>query len=643
MKDILRKIEQKTIAKNQISRFEFSRMRLLVLWWAVFAVFMILITAAFYKQILSRDFLLGKAEQQILKTEKVRPLRGMLLDRNGVPLAVSSPVMTVAIDPVFYSQQFEQLKKAEAELAKNPTHRESRDKLTIAKRNTYDLEPLAKILGLDVVDLKQEVARKAAAGRKYYVLKREVTPQDVDKIKALRIAGVKDEVHYKRYYPQPQPNAQIIGMTGLDENGNVIGIEGLEKQLNQRLTGEEGEYKVEKDKGGAILNIRHTVKEEKPGENIALSLDSRLQYIMYRELARIGVKHKARYASGIAVDVKTGEILAMNTWPSYNPNDKNNRGREDVKRNRGAVDQFEPGSTIKPFSVAMGLEKGKYRPNTVIDTSPGKMQLGNNVISDTHNYGALTVTNIIKKSSNIGVAKIALSFPLSDLPQFYQKIGFGQRTAVDMLGERSGKIQDKKYWTKPTIGTMAYGYGLDVTMLQIAQAYAMLANEGKQAPLTIFKQNKKIDTKQMISAKVANQVMLMMEKVTQEGGTATGAAISGYRVAGKTGTARKLKTDGSGYADNVYRGLFAGAAPVSNPRIAMVIVVDEPSTNGYYGGVVAAPAFAKIMQESLRLMNVPFDKAITEKELTNEKVEDADMATQQKVTPTVSKPVEKKN
>jgi cell division protein FtsI (penicillin-binding protein 3) len=307
--------------------------------------------------------------------------------------------------------------------------------------------------------------------------------------------------------------------------------------------------------------------------------------------------------------VKTGEILAMTSWPSYNPNDKKGLSNKDAMRNRGAVDSFEPGSTMKPLTVAMALESGKFTTNTVINTNPGSMRVGNHTIRDTHNYGALTLGGIIQKSSNVGVAKIALSLPYSTLPTFYKRVGFGERSAVKFPGESAGLILPKNKWNVSEVATMAYGYSLNATVLQLADAYAMIANKGQKVPLSLYKLDGDPKSEQMIDSKIAEQVLLMMEAVTLPGGTARQADIPGYRVAGKTGTAHKLRADRKGYSQTDYRALFAGIAPVSNPRLAMVVVVENPKGQ-YYGGLVAAPVFARVMQESLRLMNVPLDKPL---------------------------------
>lgn len=589
-----------------IRSFTLERWRFITLWLGVFVLFLVVLGRAFYVQIAGQDFFRDKAHDQIIGTERTKPMRGILMDRNGVPLAVSSPVMTVFIDPTFYFDQKKIYDEAMSTLSKEPNNKKALRTKRSFSNKTLDLNLLNDILGVNMQELSPKLYSLSQKKNRYYVLKREVSPQDVQKIREMRFVGINSEVHYKRYYPQAQPNAQLIGMT----NDSGEGIEGLEKQLNERLTGQGAEQRILRDREGNRLKIQQVIREEKAGENIYLSLDSRLQYVMYQELMRAGIQHRARYASAVAVDVRTGEILAMNTWPSYNPNDKESRGNEQTKRNRGAVDQFEPGSTIKPFSVAMGLSTKKYKPSTLIDTSPGTLQLGDSTIRDAHNYGVISLTNILVKSSNVGVAKIALAERLNRLPQFYQQVGFGSKTSADLLGERAGNIKTPKEWTKPTVGTMSYGYGLDVTLLQLVQGYAMLGNQGTKMPLSIYKVPRMPEGETVIDANIANQVVLMMEKATREGGTGTLANISGYRVAGKTGTARRLRDDGKGYEKDRHRALFAGVAPVSNPRIALVVLIDDPRSGEYYGSRVAAPVFSRIMQESLRLMNVPMDKAI---------------------------------
>ena len=574
--------------------------RFYLMWGVVLFCFVMLVSRAFYVQVINKDFLQNKANAKILRTEKMKAMRGVISDRNGIPLAISTPIMKVVIDPQNYYETKDTFDQITAELKKTPDSRKLKNQLP---KENLNLDELADAVGIDRADLKNRVKERSRS--RYLVLKKEVPPPQADLLVQRNFAGVYAEKSYKRYYPQPQPNAQIIGLT----NTEGTGIEGLEMQLNKRLAGVDGEQKLVRDKHGNRVRTPEVIKEVEAGENITLSIDSRLQYIMYRELTAVGVANNARSATAIAVDVKTGEILAMTSWPSYNPNDKNSLSNKDAMRNRGAVDSFEPGSTMKPLTVAMALESGKYKPNSVVNTTPGSMRVGNHTIRDTHNYGALTLGGIIQKSSNVGVAKIALSLPYPTLPTFYKRLGFGQRSAVKFPGESPGLILPPSKWNVSEVATMSYGYGLNATVLQLVDAYAMLANKGVKMPLSLYKLDGQPKGEQMIEPKIADDVLLMMETATLPGGTATRAAIPGYRVAGKTGTAHKLRADRKGYSTNEYRALFAGVAPVSDPRLAMIMVVENPK-GSYFGGTVSAPVFAKVMQESLRLLNVPLDKPL---------------------------------
>ena len=574
--------------------------RFYLMWGVVLFCFVMLVARAFYVQVINKDFLQNKANAKILRTEKMKAMRGVISDRNGIPLAISTPIMKVVIDPQNYYETKDTFDQITAELKKTPDSRKLKNQLP---KENLNLDELADAVGIDRADLKNRVKERSRS--RYLVLKKEVPPPQADLLVQRNFAGVYAEKSYKRYYPQPQPNAQIIGLT----NTEGTGIEGLEMQLNKRLAGVDGEQKLVRDKHGNRVRTPEVIKEVEAGENITLSIDSRLQYIMYRELTAVGVANNARSATAIAVDVKTGEILAMTSWPSYNPNDKNSLSNKDAMRNRGAVDSFEPGSTMKPLTVAMALESGKYKPNSVVNTTPGSMRVGNHTIRDTHNYGALTLGGIIQKSSNVGVAKIALSLPYPTLPTFYKRLGFGQRSAVKFPGESPGLILPPSKWNVSEVATMSYGYGLNATVLQLVDAYAMLANKGVKMPLSLYKLDGQPKGEQMIEPKIADDVLLMMETATLPGGTATRAAIPGYRVAGKTGTAHKLRADRKGYSTNEYRALFAGVAPVSDPRLAMIMVVENPK-GSYFGGTVSAPVFAKVMQESLRLLNVPLDKPL---------------------------------
>lgn len=592
-----RKKQQPITGKNAIN---VEMWRFYLMWAVVLMCFVALVGRAFYVQVINRDFLQNKANANILRTEKLKAMRGVIYDRHGVPLAISTPVMKVVIDPRDYFENKKLFDEITAELAKDPHNRKLKRQLPDKNLN---LDELADAVGMDRAELKKKMHERPRS--RYLVLQKEIPPQQAELIEKREFQGVYTEKNYKRYYPQPQPNAQIIGLT----NSEGVGIEGLEMQLNKRLAGVDGEQQVVRDKKGNRVKDPEVVKEVESGENITLSIDSRLQYILYRELTAAGVANNARSASAIAVDVKTGEILAMTSWPSYNPNDKNGLANKDAMRNRGATDMFEPGSTMKPLTVAMALETGKYMPNTVVNTSPGSMRVGNHTIRDTHNYGQLTLAGIIQKSSNVGVAKIALSLPYSTLPTFLKRVGFGERSAVKFPGESSGLVLPPSKWNVSEVATMAYGYGINATVLQMVDAYAMLANHGVKVPLSLYKLEEPPKGQQMIDPKIADQVLLMMEAVTLPGGTARQANIPGYRVAGKTGTAHKLRADRKGYSDKEYRALFSGVAPVSDPRLAIFVVVENPQGQ-YYGGLVAAPVFARVMQESLRLMNVPLDKPL---------------------------------
>ncbi|ENW89096.1 penicillin-binding protein PBP3 [Acinetobacter indicus] len=585
---------------TQKSSLNVDMWRFYLMWGTVLLVFVALVCRAFYVQIINHDFLQNKANANILRTEKLKAMRGVIYDRHGVPLAISTPIMKVVIDPRDYFEAKELYDDTMAELAKDPNNRKLKRQLP---NKNLNLDELADAVGMDRQELHQKMHERPRS--RYLVLQKEVPPQQAELILKRNFQGVYTEKNYKRYYPQPQPNAQIIGLT----NSEGTGIEGLEMQLNSRLAGVDGEQQIIRDKRGNRVKDPEVIKEVEHGENITLSIDSRLQYIMYRELTAAGVANNARSATAIAVDVKTGEILAMTSWPSYNPNDKKGLENKDAMRNRGAVDSFEPGSTMKPFTVAMALESGKYSANTVVNLGGGSMRVGNHTIRDTRNYGNLTLAGIIQKSSNVGVAKIALSLPYPTLPTFYKRLGFGQRSAVKFPGESAGLILPPSKWNVSEVATMSYGYGLNATVLQLVDAYAMIANQGKKLPLSLYKLEGEVQGEQILDPKIAEQVLLMMEAVTLPGGTARQANIPGYRVAGKTGTAHKLRADRKGYSQNEYRALFAGIAPVSDPRLAMFVVVENP-TGQYYGGLVAAPVFARVMQESLRLMNVPLDKPL---------------------------------
>jgi cell division protein FtsI (penicillin-binding protein 3) len=571
--------------------------RFKILWISVACFFAILVTRAFYVQVLDHKFLQQKADAMILRTDTLKATRGVISDRNGVPLAISTPMVNLWIDPKEYFEAMAEHKEIEQKLKDNPTS--ARLKRQLARTN-FDLDALADAISEDREKVHELVYRKKTS--RYVILKRQLPPPAAKVVLSRKFQSVYPESDFKRYYPQAQPNAQIIGIT----NRNGRGVEGLEMAWNKALTGEDGKMRVMRDRRGNRIKDVEMVKPETPGENVSLSLDSRLQYILYRELTAAGIAQNARSATAVAVDVKTGEILAMTSWPSFNPNDPNGLTNKDAMRNRAAIDMFEPGSTMKPISMMAALESGKWQINNVVNTNPGSMMIGNHRISDTHNYGVLDMRGIIVKSSNVGIAKIALSLPYSTMPTFFKRLGYSQRTAIRFPGEAAGLILPSKLWNVSEVATMSYGYSLNATALQVAQAYATIANKGVFHPLSLKKLDKVPPGEQLIDPKITQEVLSMMEGVVEPGGTATRAQVPGYRVAGKTGTARKLVN--GRYSTTEYRALFAGIAPVSNPRIAMVVVVENPVTK--YGGLAAAPVFSKVMQETLRLLNVPLDKPL---------------------------------
>jgi len=574
--------------------------RFRVLWLITLIIFASIIGRAFLLQIVQRKFLQQKADAMVLSVDTIPAHRGMLLDRFGTPLAVSTPLITLWMDPKEYLQTQADKADTEAKLRSEPNNRSLKIKLP---KTNFDLGALALAVGIDPNTLAAQIHDHPRS--RYLLLRRQVRPEDADAIMALKFQSVYKQVDSQRYYPQAQPNAQLLGIT----NRAGRGIEGLEARFDDRLAGHDGKMRVMHDKQGNRIKDIDLIEAERPGEDLTLSIDARMQYIMYRELAAGGIANNARSATAIAMDPETGEVLAMASWPSYNPNDPDGLNNKEVMRNRAVIDSFEPGSTMKPFTISAALESGKYQPFSLVNTSPGSLTVGGHTIHDHGNNGVLDLKGIIIKSSNVGAAKIALSLPSDTLPLFYKRVGFGQKTTLGFPGESRGLILPQKLWNPAEVATMSYGYGINVSLIQLIQGYSTIAAGGVQHPPTLEKITGTAPGKRIFDGKIANSVITMMEGVTAPGGTAIQAAIPGYRVAGKTGTAHKLRPDGRGYSQTEYRGLFVGMAPASHPRLVIAVVVENP-VGQYYGGLVAAPVFAKIMSESLRLMNVPMDKPL---------------------------------
>jgi cell division protein FtsI (penicillin-binding protein 3) len=533
----------------------------------------VLLWRGVYLQLTHKDFLQDHGDARTLRTVAIPAHRGMITDRHGEPLAISTPVSSVWADP--------------RQLARAPEQ----------------WPRLASTLEMSLEQLKALIEPRLHRG--FIYLKRHVDPTVARQVMSLGIPGVSLRSEYRRYYPMSEMTAQLLGFTNVDDRGQ----EGIELAFEGRLGGMPGAKRVIKDRLGRIVENVEGIRAAKPGRDLTLSIDKRIQYIAYRGLKAGVQRYKARSGSMVILDAHTGEILAMVNQPSYNPNNRLGLKGE-YFRNRAMTDVFEPGSTIKPFTVAAALERGTYAPSTKIDTRPGYLQVGRHTVRDLHNYGILDVSGIIKNSSNVGATKIALSLKPQFLWRLFNRLGFGAFTEAGLPGESPGHLRDYQAWREMDRATLAFGYGLSVTTLQLARAYIVLANEGRALPLTLEKRTALPEGQQIISSKTARQIKAMLEGVIKDG-TGALAKIAGYRVAGKTGTVHKINR--GGYARHRYVSLFAGIVTASRPNLVAVVMIDEPSGGEYFGGLVAAPVFANVMRDTLRLMNIPPDDAIPAK------------------------------
>jgi cell division protein FtsI (penicillin-binding protein 3) len=446
-----------------------------------------------------------------------------------------------------------------------------------------------------------ELTKKLADTRREFVyLKRQLPPDEAARVVALGVPGVFLQREHRRYYPAGEVTAHLIGFTDVDGRGR----EALELAFEQQLAGRPGSRRVIKDRLGQIVEDMESIRAPQNGRTLALSIDARIQYLAYRELKNAVAAHRARAGSIVVLDVATGEVLAMANAPSFNPN---NRERFDPPRarNRAATDLFEPGSTLKPFTAAAALESGTVRPESVIQTGPGQLAIGNRVIHDPHPQGALTVAQVIQKSSNIGAAKIALELKPETLWSLLHHVGFGAAPRSGFPGEVPGRLRAAASWRPIEQATMSYGHGISVSLLQLARAYLVFATDGELRPATLLRREVPADATRVISAPTAQAVRRMLELAVQPGGTAPRAQVTGYRVAGKTGTSHKL--EGRGYAADRFVASFVGFAPASAPRLIVAVMIDEPSAGQYYGGAVAAPVFSTVMADALRALGVPPD------------------------------------
>ena len=540
--------------------------------WLMLTVFLAatacLLLRAFDLQILNQDFLRNHGDARALRTVSISAHRGIIMDRNGEPLAVSTPVKSIWAMPRQLLQ------------------------------SGVDLSSLASELEMSTPSLHELL--QSRRHRKFVYLKRQTKPQLASAIEELELPGVYMQREYKRFYPSGEITSHLIGFTNVDDKGQ----EGLELAFDEWLQGTTGSKRVLKDLLGRVVADVESIESASPGKSLNLSIDRRIQYLAYRELKAAVIHHKARAGMLVMLDANTGEVMAMVNQPSYNPNNRSGL-KSDHFRNRAITDVFEPGSTLKPFTIAAALQSGLYDRSSRIETNPGYLKVSNHTIRDIRNYGNLNLRNILKKSSNVGASKIALSLGPEKLWKIYSSIGFGQTTGSGYPGEVSGLLNDYTNWSEVELATMSFGYGIAVTAMQLAQAYSVLASKGMLRPISFQKVEGPVIGKRVLPASVAELVILMLETVVQEGGGGLKAAVKGYRVAGKTGTAHKAIA--GGYAEDRYMSVFAGMAPVSNPRLVVVVVIDEPQSGEHYGGLVAAPVFAGVMQGALRLLNVAPD------------------------------------
>jgi cell division protein FtsI (penicillin-binding protein 3) len=561
---------------KQLLRASYIAWRFYLLLSLILLIVLALVLRAVDLTVLKKHFLQMQGDARVLRTITTPAFRGMMTDRNGYPLAISTSVYSVWMNPSEFLKDSKSIKALSVALRLKPTT-------------------------IDIL-LKHSQNRH----QQFVYLKRDVPPDIANKIKLLAIPGIYLQQSFKRYYPEAEVAAHIVGFTNVDDRGQ----EGLELAYNQWLTGTPGKALVVKDRLGRSISKIRTIEEQKPGHDLALSINRRLQYIAYRELWA-GIKDNlAESGTAIIADIKTGEILAMVNQPSFNPNKLTGREGGSL-RNRAVTDTFEPGSTIKAFSIASALDSGKYTPNTIVDTYPGWFRVGHNIVRDEHNNGQLTVTQVLQLSSNVGVTKIVLSLPPRQLWNLLHEVGFGEMTGVGFPGERSGELIRRVYWDPFALATLSFGYGMSVTALQLTQAYMIFANHGVKIPLSLLRVEKPPVGERVISGKLADQMLGLLEAVVsrktgkEERSTGQPAQIPGFRVAGKTGTAKIAGVHG--YEKHRYVSSFVGIAPVSDPRFVVTVIVRDPQGKNYFGGLVSAPIFKRIMEATLHILNIPPD------------------------------------
>ena len=559
----------KSVGPARPARPNSFRMRLAVVFTLMLASGAALVGRAVQLQLVQHSFLASEGAARFTRVAAIVAHRGTITDRYGEPLAVSTPVDAVWVNPRELAANIEQLPR------------------------------LARAIHLN----QQELVRRVSTGtdREFMYLARGLQPADARKVRSLQISGVNLAREYRRYYPAGEVTGHLLGFTDVDDAGQ----EGAELSFDNWLGGEDGSKRVIQDSQGNRVEDIESIRPVRPGRELRLSIDLRIQYLAYRELKAAIRDNRARSGSVVVIDVRTGEVLAMVNQPAFNPNDRHQLNPA-LYRNRAATDLFEPGSSIKPFFVAAGLASGRFQADSIIDTSPGYIQVGSSLIHDEHNLGPIPLASVLAFSSNVGMAHLALSLEPRQIWSTLDALGFGQVTASGFPGESAGQLSNYSHWRSVLVGSMSHGYGLSVTPLQLAQAYATLGGLGLRRPVSMLRVDGPVPGQRVLERPVCAALLHLLESViTLPGATGKLAAIPGYRIAGKTGTA--WKAEGGGYSQDRYVAAFGGVAPVSNPRLAAVIVIDEPSAGKYHGGDVAAPVFSAVIGGALRLLGVPPD------------------------------------
>lgn len=569
----------------------------------------VLIGRAFDLQVLNKQFLIDQGDMRLVDDESVSAYRGMIKDRNGAPLAISTPVESISVNPrelkMDDKNQLRQMEKAFKESQQGVALTDEQKASVLAeykKQKLLKIAQMEKLLELPkgkVSDMLNEENH-----RQFAYIARQINPDLSEQVKALKLVGVYFDREFKRFYPTGGVSAHLIGFTDLDD----VGQEGLEAGYEELLKGTPGSKRVIRDGLRRIIEDVENIKEPESGKNLELSIDQRIQYLAYRELQLAVNANRAKSGSIVVLDARNGEILAAVNQPTFNPNIRKSL-KESLYRNRALTDVFEPGSTVKPFVAAAALDGGYVTPNTVFYTS-GSYQIGKNVVKDVHNYGALDLMHVLKKSSNIGVSQMALKMDPKYFYSVYKKLGFGSSADAGFLGEAKGHLLSYSQWHGFNLATLSFGYGLNTSAVHLARAYTALADDGILHSVSLFKREEDDKPQRVFSVKTAKTIRKMLESVIMKDGTAYEARVDGYTVAGKTGTVKK-SSGRHGYSSNSYFSVFAGMAPASDPRLIIVVMIDEPSAGQYYGGLVSAPVFSRVMTGALRLLNIAPDQAET--------------------------------